>query len=162
MSVQTLYLAWGSKRELLRGYMEHALAGERDSPEDAAELFAGLQPDSVAARLADLVTEIAHRAALGWHLYRDASAIDPEIAADWNELQLLRHRLLTRILSGIPASALRLGSTPAAAVDTAWVITSPESYDLLVRRLGYDTGQFRDWMADVLGAAVLAPSRSDS
>ncbi len=27
VSVQTLYLAWGSKRALLRGYMENALTG---------------------------------------------------------------------------------------------------------------------------------------
>ena len=30
-----------------------------------------------------LVAEIAGRAATGWRLYRDAAAIDPEIAADW-------------------------------------------------------------------------------
>ena len=39
VSVQTLYLAWGSKRALLRGYMEQVLAGGAASPENAAERF---------------------------------------------------------------------------------------------------------------------------
>ncbi|MBV9206964.1 MAG: TetR/AcrR family transcriptional regulator [Actinobacteria bacterium] len=157
VSVQTLYLAWGSKRALLRGYMENALSGGTGSAEDADRLFAGLPPRERLAGLAALVTEIAERAATGWSLYRDASAVDPEIAADWNELQMLRHRLFTRILSGIPVTALAEGLTMKTAVDTAWTIASPESYDLLVRRLGYQLHEFHDWMKQNLITAILAP-----
>src|ERR1700733_909934 len=106
VSVQTLYLAWGSKSALLRGYMEHALAGGPGSPEDAAKRFTGLAPRERLTELAALVTAIAERAATGWSLYRDASAVDPEIAADWNELQMLLNRLFSRILDGIPATSL--------------------------------------------------------
>ena len=158
VSVQTLYLAWGSKRALLRGYMENALSGGAGSPEDAARRFAGLPPRERLAELAALVTEIAERAATGWSLYRDASAVDPEIAADWNELQMLRHRLFTRILGDIPVSAIAEGLTMKTAVDTAWAIASPESYDLLVHRLGYQLEEFRDWMRQNLITAILAPS----
>jgi AcrR family transcriptional regulator len=158
VSVQTLYLAWGSKRELLRGYMENALSGGAGSPADAAKRFVGLSPRERLAELAALVTEIAERAATGWSLYRDAAAVDPEIAADWNELQLLRHRLISLILSDIPVSALAQGLTMKGAVDTAWVIVSPESYDLLVRRRGYQLQEFHDWMRQNLITAILAPS----
>jgi AcrR family transcriptional regulator len=158
VSVQTLYLAWGSKRALLRGYMENALSGGAGSPEDAARRFAGLSPRERLAELAALVTEIAERAATGWSLYRDASAVDPEIAADWNELQMLRHRLFTRILGDIPVSAIAEGLTMKTAVDTAWTIASPESYDLLVHRLGYQLEEFRDWMRQNMITAILAPS----
>ena len=158
VSVQTLYLAWGSKRALLRGYMENALSGGAGSPEDAARRFAGLPPRERLAELAALVTEIAERAATGWSLYRDASAVDPEIAADWNELQMLRHQLFTRILADIPVSAIAEGLTMKTAVDTAWAIASPESYDLLVHRLGYQLEEFRDWMRQNLITAILAPS----
>src|SRR6201994_3948059 len=137
VSVQTLYLTWGSKRALLRGYMENALAGGPGSPEDAARRFAGLPPRERLAELATLVTEIAARAATGWSLYRDAAAVDAEIAADWNELQLLRHRLISRVLDDIPPRAMAEGLTKKGAADTAWTIASPESYDLLVHRLGY-------------------------
>ncbi|MEU8828928.1 helix-turn-helix domain-containing protein [Streptomyces sp. NPDC048636] len=157
VSVQTLYLAWGSKRELLRGYMERALAGGAATPEDAISRFAGMPPRERLAELADLVAEIAERAATGWRLYRDASAVDPEIAADWDELQLLRHQLVTRVLDGIPEAALADGLTPKDAIDTAWTIASPDSYDLLVHRLGYKPDNFRDWMKQTLTAAILAP-----
>jgi AcrR family transcriptional regulator len=157
VSVQTLYLAWGSKRALLRGYMENALSGGDGSPEDAARRFAGLPPRERLAELATLVTQVAERAATGWSLYRDAAAVDPEIAADWNELQLLRHRLISRVLGDIPASALTDGLTIKTAIDTAWTIASPESYDLLVHRLGYQLNEFHDWMKQNLTTAILAP-----
>jgi AcrR family transcriptional regulator len=156
VSVQTLYLAWGSKRMLLRGYMEQALAGSLQSPEDASRRFTGLSPRDRLIELAVLVSEIAKRAAIGWTLYRDASAVDPEIAADWNELQMMRHRTFSRILADIPASALADGLTPTSAVDTAWTVASPESYDLLVHRRGYSLVEFRDWITQTLLAALLA------
>ena len=72
-------------------------------------------PGERLTELASLVAEIAGRAATGWSLYRDAAAIDPEIAADWNELQLLRHQLVARVLKGQnpPNTALINGLTPA-------------------------------------------------
>ncbi len=103
-----------------------------------------------------MVTEVAGRTATGWSLYRDASAVDPEIAADWNDLQLKRHQLFSRILSDIPVSAMAKGLTRKSAVDTAWAIASPESYDLLVGRLGYQLNEFHDWMRQSLTTAILA------
>ena len=135
--------------------MEQALAGNLQSPEDASQRFTGLSPQDRLTELATLVAEIAARAAIGWTLYRDASAVDPEIAADWNQLQMLRHRTFSRILADIPASALAGGLTPSSAVDTAWTLASPESYDLLVHRLGYSLAEFRDWMTQTLRAALL-------
>jgi AcrR family transcriptional regulator len=162
VSVQTLYLAWGSKRALLRGYMENALAGGTGSPEDARRRFAGLPPRERLAELASLVTEIAERAATGWTLYRDAAAVDPEIAADWNELQLLRHRLISQALADIPATEMTRGLTRKTAADTAWTIASPESYDLLVHRLGYQLSEFRDWVERTLITAILADQSETS
>ena len=87
VSVQTLYLAWGSKRALLRAYMERAIAGD------------------------------------------------------------------------VAFGALTEGLSLAKAIDTAWVIASPESYDLLVRRLGYTLAEFRVWIENTLSAAILASSK---
>lgn len=155
VSLQTLYLAWGSKRALLRAYMERMLAGGEGSPEDTAIRFIGLSPEACLNELAVTVSEVAARAATGWALYREAAAIDPELAADWDQLQGLRHRLFGKILSGIPEDALRPGLTWAAAVDTAWVIASPDSYELLVGRLQYTPAAFQEWMRQTLFSALL-------
>lgn len=157
VSVQTLYLAWGSKRELLRGYMESLLAGPADSPEAAAGRFEGMPPRERLAALADLVAEVADRAAIGWSLYRDAAAVDAEIADDWNELQHLRHGLFLRVIGDVPAASLAAGLTHKTAADTAWAIASPDSYDLLVHRRGYSLDDFREWMKRTLNAAILDP-----
>lgn len=73
---------------------------------------------------------------------------------------MLRHRLFTRILGDIPASVLAEGLTINSAVDTAWAIASPESYDLLVHRLGYQLQEFHHWMKQNLITAILAPSQT--
>jgi AcrR family transcriptional regulator len=161
VSVQTLYLAWGSKRELLRGYMESVLAGDSGSPADAATRFTGMTPAERLSELANLVAEIAGRAATGWSLYRDAAAVDAEIAADWNELQLLRHALVAQILEDVPSTAFADGVMLADAIDTAWVIVSPESYDLLVHRRGFSLDDFRSWMRTTLTGALLKAPFND-
>lgn len=155
VSVQTLYLAWGSKRDLLRGYMEQVLAGDAASPEDTAERFTGLASRDRLLELAETVTEIAERASTGWKLYRDAAAVDAEISADWNELQMLRRGLFDRIIGGIPARELRTGLSHQAAVDTAWSIASPETHELLVQRLGYSNEAFKAWLGTTLVSAML-------
>ena len=38
-------------------------------------------------------------------------------------------------------------------------IASPESHDLLVRRLGYQLDEFRDWMEHTLIQSILRPPR---
>ncbi|WP_188681186.1 TetR/AcrR family transcriptional regulator [Subtercola lobariae] len=157
VSVQTLYLAWGSKRALLRGYVEDALSGSAATPAQAAEHFSSdMSPIRRLHELASLVTDIAARASLGWTLYRDAAAIDPEIASDWNELQLLRHQLFTTIVSAIPDEALTPGLTRETAVDTAWALASPETFELLCHRLSYSLDDFRDWLSRTLPRALLA------
>src|ERR1700744_4499014 len=102
--------------------MESVIAGDLGSPEDAGRRFTGFAAQQRITELAAPVTAIAERPATGWRLYRDAAAVDSEIAADWRELQMLRHRLFSRIIGDMPAGALADGLTTKTAVDTAWTI----------------------------------------
>jgi AcrR family transcriptional regulator len=155
VTVQTLYLAWGSKRELLRAYMTSSLAESLGPPGQTGALFAGKTGREVTAQLAVLVGKASETAGLGWKLYRDAAATDAEIAADWDQLQSLRRGTMEAIVAHIPADALRPGLSREAARDTAWAIASPESYELLVRRGGYSPEAFVRWMDETLTAALL-------
>ncbi|MCD2191928.1 TetR/AcrR family transcriptional regulator [Actinomycetospora endophytica] len=173
VSVQTLYLAVGGKPALLRAVFEQALApsdategtpsgsdneGYRQQLRShAAEAHRG--SDDPRARLRGVVHVyrlLAERAAPWWRLYRDAAATEPEIAADWAELHRLRRGTLAALLEDIPDDALRPGLGRDAAVDTFWAIASPETYDLLVDRLGYTLERYEDWLTETLSAAVLA------
>ncbi|HNP16500.1 MAG TPA: helix-turn-helix domain-containing protein, partial [Terrimesophilobacter sp.] len=155
VTVQTLYLAWGSKRALLHGYIESVITNSTGTPEDVVCRFAGLGAEEIVQELAVTVGQIAVRSATAWKLYRDAAATDPEIAADWQELQEARRTTMQHIVQLIPASARRTGLTVDAAADTAWVIAGPESYDLLVRRADYSMENYVEWMASTLRAAIL-------
>jgi AcrR family transcriptional regulator len=166
VTVQTLYLAWGSKRALLRAYMDAVLAGDDNipypqvQPEMIADVLEGAldDPRAIVRQIAVLYRQIAERAALGWQLYRDAAASDPEIAADWQALQAVRHETFTTLINHLPARSLRPGLTRAAATDTAWVIASPDTYDMLVRTRGYTLDRYQKWVTTSLTTLLLRPA----
>jgi AcrR family transcriptional regulator len=165
VTVQTLYLAWGSKRALLRAFMDSSLGGQTETPyadelpEVVESTFAGTGDDAalMIKRISRLYRQIAERAALGWRLYRDAAATDPEIAADWEALQRARRQTFADLIARLPPRSLRSGLTRARAADTAWAIASPETYDLLVRFSGYTLDAYERWIATTLAAALLHP-----
>ena len=155
VTVQTLYLAWGSKRALLRAYMTESLKAGYGSPDGVDSLFEGKTGREVTTLLAQIVGKTAETSSPAWRLHRDAAATDEEIAADWNQLQLLRRGTFERIVAHIPEDDLRPGLTREAARDTAWAIASPESYELLVKRAGYSLDEFVGWMEATLAAGLL-------
>lgn len=166
VTVQTLYLAWGSKRALLRAYMDSVLAGDPDTsyPLALPEMIAAAledtadDPQAIIGQVSAFYRQIAERAALGWQLYRDAAASDAEIAADWQALQALRHQTFTNLINKLPGRSFRAGLTRAAAADTAWTIASPDTYDMLVRIRGYTLDQYQEWVTSSLTALLLDTS----
>jgi AcrR family transcriptional regulator len=166
VTVQTLYLAWGSKRALLHAYMEAALAGTEDTPypqvrpEMIAEALDGVldDPHAIVREISALYRQIAERAALGWQLYRDAAATDPEVAADWQALQALRHQTFTTLISSLPEQSLRPDLTRDSAIDTAWAVASPDTYDMLVRMRSYTHDQYEQWVTSSLTSLLLRTS----
>jgi len=170
MSVQTLYSNWGNKRNLLRAVMESSVTGDQDVPlvpgQAPAVITATLDPGDAAnprlllAHLSHQFRLLAERSAVGWQTYRDAVGVDPDIAADWQQLSDLRRQGFHAFFARVPARALRRGLTNTAAADTAWAIASPDIHDLLVRQAGYSYDQLEAWVRDTLGAALLdSPER---
>ena len=166
VSVQTLYSNWGNKRNLLRAVMESSVTGDEDVPlvpgQPPAIITATIDtadaadPHRVLAHLSRQYRLLAERASVGWQTYRDGAAVDPDIAADWQQLSDLRRRAFHAFFARIPAGALRAGLSNAAAADTAWVIASPDTHDLLVGQAGYSYDQLERWTRSTLSAALLA------
>ena len=167
VSVQSVYSAWGSKRDLLRGVLESALTRDPDAHLDeravdrvwAADLAEGADAEVVLRFIARQFCQIALRAGTGWLTYLDAIGTDPMIAADWQQLMSLRRDSFGIHIGRIADADLRSGLDRQTAIDTAWVIVSPQSYDLLVRRAGYDQSRLQQWIGDTLCAALLDPTR---
>lgn len=60
------------------------------------------------------------------------------------------------VIRRFPASALHNGLTVDAAVDSAWAIASPETYELLVSTAGRTLDDYEKWVAETLSAVLLA------
>lgn len=130
MSVQTLFLAWGSKCKRLLAYLESTLfPGGAPPAEKSALLLHAADPVDVVGQIARIFRE------------------------DWQQLQTLRPGTFEILVARIPGTALRLARPDA--VDTARAIASPDIYDLLVRRAGYSLDRFEEWIAATLRAALL-------
>jgi AcrR family transcriptional regulator len=173
VSVQTLYLAVGGKPALLRAVLEQALRTPSSASSSASsgpigdDYLRGLRAQAAEVHqgsddprtriyaIAHVYRSVAERAAPWWRLYRNAAATEPEIAADWAELQRLRRDTLAALLLDLPDEELRPDLTRDYAIDTLWALASPETHDLLVERREYTLDRYQTWLTNTLAAALL-------
>ena len=112
---------------------------------------------ATAGAVADGVIGGGHIREIAAVMDRIPAAVDADIAADWQELQLSRVETFRQLLAKLPATALRPGLTKEAAIDTAWAIASPETHELFVVRRGWSYDEYEAWVASTLTAALLSP-----
>jgi AcrR family transcriptional regulator len=168
VAVQTLYHAWGSKRSLLRGVLELAVTGNDALTLDGEALPRALltvvdehtwrgDPAALVRHLVREFRVLAERAAPVWRTYRDAAGVDPDVAADWQGLMELRRTSFQRLIAAVPADAWARDLSVDEVVDTAWVIASPHTHELLVLLAGYTYDEYEAWVHDTISAVVLTP-----
>lgn len=166
VSLQTLYTAWGSKRRLLRAYVEYTMTGSPTAITEGTwvpQLQSLLDAEAASnaqvrmRQVARIFRDICERMGLPWRLSRDGAATDSGVAEDRAELEQMRRRSFAGLLDGIDEDSLRPGLTLDNAIDTTLVIASPSAYETLVHERGYSMDQFEGWVADTLVAALLAP-----
>ena len=166
VAVQTLYHSWGSKQALLRGVLELAVTGDEAVTLDGSALPRALLTaldestlrDDPAALLRHLVHEfrvLAERASPVWRTYRDAAGMDSDVAADWKGLMELRRHSFQRLISAAPTDIWARHLALDDVIDTAWVIASPHTHELLVGQAGYTYEQYESWVYDTIAAVVL-------
>jgi AcrR family transcriptional regulator len=166
VSLQTLYTAWGSKRQLLRAYVEYTMTGSPTAITEgswAPQLHDLLDAQSLSdphirmRQVARIFREISERMSLPWRLTRDGAAVDAAVAEDHAELAQMRRHSMAALLDGLDESSLRPGLTLEGAVDTMLVIASPSAHETLVNVGGYSLDDFERWVGDTLEAALLSP-----
>ena len=165
VSLRTLYTAWGSKRRLLRAYVEYTMTGSPTGVTERSwvpQVQRGLDAESVSdprarmRRVASMFRGLSDRMGLAWRLVRDGAAVDQGVAEDHGELERLRRLTMAGLLDGIDERELRPGLTLDGAIDTMLVIASPSSYETLVQSSRYSMDEFERWVGDTLIAALLA------
>lgn len=164
VSVQTLYLVWGSKRALLRGAGE-AAAAATSSPSDLEQWRATIRSELTAdgddldapsylAAACRLFVRVAERSAVYRQIHREAMGAAPEIAADVAATLADRRRTMAGVAAAIPARGLRPDVSAVRVEETLWALASPEMYDLFLTQAGYSPAQFEAWLVDTLTATL--------
>jgi len=165
VSPETIYRTFGGKPGVLRAACLAALAGE-------APVHAEARSDALQAALTDpreivrswgrLVSEVAPRISPLLLLVRDAAGSDPEMARfrlemEEQRLERMTHNARNLVANGHLAEALPIES----AAEVMWTYTSPELFELLVLRRGWDIERFAGFVTDALTAALLSPRGLD-
>lgn len=160
VSVQTVYAAFGNKRELLRQALEASVAGEVDvasvndrpevrqiaeesDPKRRAELDAAMS-----ARIAQAISPIVRAV-------REAAAVDPEFAATAEAITAQRRTDMERaahILAGDDGLKVPLEE----AIGTLYVLYGPDVYLELTEGLGWSMERYERWLATMLYKTLLA------
>jgi hypothetical protein len=120
-------------------------------------IVACTEPAGAVRLWADMVVEVQGRVAALGAVVDAAADTDPEVGA-------LRARAERERLDGARAFAahldslggLRPGLSPGAAADVCWTLNDGASYRRLVGLRGWSAGGYRDWLARVTAASLLA------
>lgn len=159
VAVQTVYAAFGNKRELLRQLIESTITGDDEPPpitERAEAQAVAAEPD--ARRRAELDAalsrSITERVAPIVRVAAEAAASDPELAAMMEAVKAARRKEMiasVRIVAG--PDGLRVDHEEAAA--TLYVLYSPQVADMLMGDYGWSPERYEKWLARMILEAVI-------
>ena len=147
---------------LARGYAATTMAsiageGPVTAPQRSDHMqVAEHDPHTIVRHWGTLSTEVAPLVAPVHLLIRDAAATDPEMAAllrdsDRQRRERMRHNARTLADRG----HLKPGITLEDATDVMWTYSSPELYELLVIRCGWNLARYGRFLAESMAAALL-------
>jgi AcrR family transcriptional regulator len=159
VSAETIYKAFGGKTGLVRAIRERGLEGV--GPVHAERRSNALQreerdPRRVIEGWGRLTIEVAPRVMPILQLVASGAATDAEMERLRQELDRARLTRMRRNARNLArASHLREGVRPSDAADVLWACSSPELYDLLVRRRGWALTRYARFIVDVMIALLL-------
>ena len=163
VSRETIFKSVGTKRQLLRLWVERQVAGP-DEPVPIARqdwVDAIREADDRRRQVeiaADALSAIYDRAIDALVALRAAAHADPEIAGLWQVACDQRREDVATV------TAMLAGSGPNApdpagdeVVDVVYALSSPELFEVFVRQCGWTTERFQIWLAAALTTLALSP-----
>ena len=158
VSVETIYKTFGGKPGLVRSICQQALAGTGPVPaETRSDALQRIETDprTIIRGWGILTAEVAPRIAPVLLLLRAAAVNDPEMDELQSEISDQRLARMTHNAEGI-AAHLRPGLGTAEAGVILWTYSSPELYELLVLKQGWNLQRYGTFIADAIISALLA------
>jgi AcrR family transcriptional regulator len=156
----TVYAVFGTKARVLTAVIDSRLAppggvanvtdrdeagAVRDEPDQRRQLH--LFARDIAA--------ISERVRPVYEIMRTASAVEPEMAAVYAEMDGYRLRNMSRVAGWLSARGpLRVDIDRAAEI--IWALASPELARMLCDGRGWSRDQYADWLEDALARTLLS------
>jgi AcrR family transcriptional regulator len=164
VSRATVFNSVGGKPALLRSCYDIATVGDDQPvplPQRPALLAVRDEPDQRRAveLYAAAIASIGERLSGTYEVYRAAAATDPEIAAQWEQIQAERvggSRGFVRILAS--KGPLREGLELDEAGDVVWAHIDASLFHRLVVERGWPRTRFEAWFTRSLSDYLLGPA----
>lgn len=158
VSAATIYKTYGGKAGLVRALCDRALAGAGPvhAEERSNALRSARDPRDVVEGWGRLASEVSPRISPLLLWLREAGRLDAGAAALYRELDAKRlKRMGDNAASLADSGHLRPGVTKRDARDVMWLLTAPDTYDLLVNLRRWSIDKYSSWMAETMIASLL-------
>jgi AcrR family transcriptional regulator len=161
VAAETVYAAFGNKREILSKLIDVSIVGDdrpiplmqRDGP--LSVLHEKNQHRQIEIFSHDIF-EIMSRMAPIFEIMRIAAKTEPEIAEMLQQILKSRYHGMEKFIQYLSANiTLQDGLTLAEAAETVWAITSSELYTLLTVDRGWSGEKYEQWLVKTLTRLLL-------
>ncbi|WP_411283216.1 TetR/AcrR family transcriptional regulator [Lapillicoccus sp.] len=159
VSEEMVYKNFGGKTGLVRALHDEALLGDGPVPAErrSDSLRESADAREVVRGWSILSMEVASRVSPIALLVRDAALVDPRMGGLLAELDDRRHRRMADNAQFLhSAGHLRPEVTEEEATDLMWSVTSPEMFELLVRRRGWSLERYAGFVYRTIAYGLLA------
>ncbi len=158
VSAESVYKRFPGKKALVRAVVEQALRGAGPlAAESRSDALAADDPRALLLGWGRLAAEVAPRVAPILLLVHAAALHDPDLTQLERELdQDRRTRMTDNARRLAEAGHLPADISVERAGDVLWTLSSPQLYDLLVQRSGWDLDQYADFITTGIAAHLTA------
>jgi AcrR family transcriptional regulator len=159
VAVDTIYAVFGNKARVLTAWMDSRLSGPHNVANvmEIPEALAIRDAKNHRAQIAAFVAFVGVISERVWpvnDIMRSAAAVDPQMAAIYQEMHGYRFRNMSVVASWLVAKGkLRVDADRAA--ETIWTLASPELWTLQIAGRGWTKQQYLEWLEDMLVRALL-------
>ncbi|MGH9242771.1 MAG: TetR/AcrR family transcriptional regulator [Acidimicrobiales bacterium] len=158
VAVDTVYATFGSKARVLTALVDARLApaGEPNVTERPEALAVRDEPDQrrQLRLFARDIANISARVRPIFEILRTASAVEPEIAPIYAEMEGYRARNMRQAAEWIAARG-KLRVPVERAAEIIWVLASPDVARLVCEGRGWSNGAYAHWLEDTLVRTLL-------
>lgn len=155
VSRETVFKAVGTKRQVLRLWVERQVAGPAAAPMREQAWMRELERTPGVRRKVEIVVATAvgvqQRAGSALEVLRAATHADRELAALW---ETAREQRRSDVRAAV---ALIVPGAGEETVDVVHALTGPELYDQLVGRAGWAAERFERWLVEAVLRTALDP-----